>query len=262
MAGAAGEGAEAHAAVVPERVATHSRKVREALLVAMAAASGCVDAISYFALGRVFTSNMTGNVVLLGLAVGQGEGIRALRSAVAFAGFALGALIGAFVAGHAERGRASPVGLWPARVTMALGIELVMLAGFLAGWEVTGRHPAGAVGYVLVVVNAVAMGVQSAAVHRLRVPGVTTTYVTGTLTGLMSELLPPYRPSEGRLRRAGVIAAVFAGAAVGAILLIRTAWAAPVVPVALLAAVVVTAVLHYRPDRRWNAADQEKREGG
>jgi uncharacterized membrane protein YoaK (UPF0700 family) len=32
-------------------------------------AAGYVDAVSYLLLGRVFTANMTGNTVLLGLAI-------------------------------------------------------------------------------------------------------------------------------------------------------------------------------------------------
>jgi len=52
------------------------------VLVLTWAASG-VDAISYLGLGHVFTANMTGNAVLLGLAVGQGQGLAALRSIIA-----------------------------------------------------------------------------------------------------------------------------------------------------------------------------------
>ena len=37
----------------------------------LTAAAGYVDAVSYLALGRVFTANMTGNTVLLGLSLVQ-----------------------------------------------------------------------------------------------------------------------------------------------------------------------------------------------
>jgi uncharacterized membrane protein YoaK (UPF0700 family) len=34
-----------------------------------------VDAVSYLGLGRVFTANMTGNIVLLGLGIAGSEGL-------------------------------------------------------------------------------------------------------------------------------------------------------------------------------------------
>ena len=53
---------------------------RDAMVLVLTWAAGGVDAISYLGLGHVFTANMTGNAVLLGLAVGQGQGLAALRS--------------------------------------------------------------------------------------------------------------------------------------------------------------------------------------
>ena len=40
-----------------------------AVLVGLTAVTGLVDAVSYLALGHVFTANMTGNVVFLGFAL-------------------------------------------------------------------------------------------------------------------------------------------------------------------------------------------------
>ena len=37
--------------------------------------TGLVDAVSYLALGRVFTANMTGNVVLLGFGIAGSGGL-------------------------------------------------------------------------------------------------------------------------------------------------------------------------------------------
>ena len=45
--------------------------LKNALVLLLTAAAGYVDAVSYLALGRVFTANMTGNTVLLGLALVQ-----------------------------------------------------------------------------------------------------------------------------------------------------------------------------------------------
>ena len=46
---------------------------RESMLLLLSLAAASLDAISYLGLGRVFTAMMTGNTVLLGLALAQGE---------------------------------------------------------------------------------------------------------------------------------------------------------------------------------------------
>src|SRR3989449_11780262 len=67
---------------------------RDGMLLVLTWAAGSVDAISYLGLGHVFTAMMTGNTVLLGLAIGQGQVLAALRSVIALAGFCLGAAVG------------------------------------------------------------------------------------------------------------------------------------------------------------------------
>ena len=53
------------------------------VLLVMTAATGIVDAVSYLALGHVFTANMTGNVVLMGFRLGGASGISLSRSVIA-----------------------------------------------------------------------------------------------------------------------------------------------------------------------------------
>jgi len=145
------------------------------------AASG-VDAISYIGLGHVFTANMTGNTVLLGLAIGQGQGLAALRSIVALVGFALGAALGAIIV---ERGPRHPD--WPVAVTQAVVVEGIILGLFTVGWHLGGRS--GWMLYALIILSALAMGAQSAAIRHLKVPGVATTFITGTLTSMVAEFV-------------------------------------------------------------------------
>lgn len=45
------------------------RSERDALLLMLAIAAGSADGWSYFGLGHAFVANMTGNTVLLGIAV-------------------------------------------------------------------------------------------------------------------------------------------------------------------------------------------------
>jgi hypothetical protein len=55
------------------------------ILLAMTVVTGIVDAVSFLALGRVFTANMTGNLVLIGFAFAGAPGLShlAIRCGVA-----------------------------------------------------------------------------------------------------------------------------------------------------------------------------------
>src|SRR5437867_11417926 len=64
------------------------------LLLGLTVVTGLVDAVSYLALGHVFTANMTGNVVFLGFAAAGGRGLSAPRSGTAVVAFLIGAAIG------------------------------------------------------------------------------------------------------------------------------------------------------------------------
>ena len=153
---------------------------RDTMVLVLTWAASGVDAISYLGLGHVFTANMTGNAVLLGLAIGQGQGLAALRSIIALVGFAVGAALGAVIV---EKGT-YPAD-WPATVTRAMWMEGIILAVFGVTWHLGARN--GAILYALITLSALAMGIQSAAIRHLKVPGIATTYITGTLTSLVAE---------------------------------------------------------------------------
>jgi uncharacterized membrane protein YoaK (UPF0700 family) len=75
--------------------------VRDLPLVALTVASGAVDAISYFGLGKIFSAFMTGNLVFLGLGIAfLGLGIAEIQGPdvvpviVALSTFAAGAYLG------------------------------------------------------------------------------------------------------------------------------------------------------------------------
>ena len=48
-----------------------SAAYRQLCVLLLCMTSGIVDVIGYIGLGHVFTANMTGNIVLLGLAIGH-----------------------------------------------------------------------------------------------------------------------------------------------------------------------------------------------
>ena len=173
--------------------------VRDVRLLLLTWAAGAIDALGYLALGQVFTANMTGNTVLLGLHLGREQGAAALRAVVALVGFGAGLAIGALIV---ERLRGK--GPWPAAVTWALALEAAMLAAFAVGLATdSARSMAATQG--LIALSAVAMGVQSAAVRRLNVPGIATTFVTGTLTTAVTSLIAGSRgtasPGAGAAQR-------------------------------------------------------------
>jgi len=217
---------------------------RDVMLLVLTCGAGLVDAISYLELGHVFTAMMTGNTVLLALAIGQGEVMAALRSTLALVTFSVGAAGGAMVL---RRGRAR--GEWPPIVTATLAIEAVALGAFAALWHA--RGPAAgddALTLTLIALSGLAMGIQAAAVRHLGVPGVASTYITGTLTSLMAELV-----TDSASRHLRLLASVFlvygAGALVGAVLHARSSSLLAWLPCVCVAAVVVTGLVHHRGSR-------------
>ena len=165
---------------------------REAMLLLLTWAAGSMDAISYLGLGHVFTAMMTGNTVLLGLSLGQGHVLAALRSILALVGFAAGVAIGATIVQRDQRQDD-----WPPAVTWALALESVLLAAFALMWSLAGDERGAAAVYALIMVSALAMGIQSAGAQRLGIPGIMTTYITGTLTSLMVGLVTWLRSADG-----------------------------------------------------------------
>lgn len=215
--------------------------VRDLLLVCLTFASGAVDVISFLGLGRVFTALMSGNLILLGLAAGSGAGPEALRSAVSLVVYASGV----FMASKLVRDSTTPR-VWPANLTVALIWEAIAQAGLLAGWLGASGHPNQAFEVMLVGVSALAMGLQAGAVARLAVAGVTTTYVTGTLTGLIGGLALRSGTRRELVRRAVVLIALLAGAGCGALLLRGARSAAPALPLAMTLLVIAVATSRLR----------------
>jgi uncharacterized membrane protein YoaK (UPF0700 family) len=118
------------------------------------------DLASFTQLGGLFSSVMTGNLVVLGLAAARAVGELDARTAAAFAGCIAAVALGSCIGRRARRDDVA----WPAAVTDTLLVDLLPFAGLTVGWELTGSRPAGAWQLVLLGVAALAMGLQSAAV--------------------------------------------------------------------------------------------------
>jgi uncharacterized membrane protein YoaK (UPF0700 family) len=171
-----------------ERVTLLSEANRDVMILLLAWAAGSVDAISYLALGHVFTANMTGNTLLMGMNAGQGHQLEALRSATALLGYFFGVAIGALLAKAGDRRER-----WTAGVTLTLAVEAVALGAFGLAWYFTGASEASKPWYTLIAVSGMTMGLQSVAVRQLGIPGIVTTYITGTLTSLVAGLIAHFR---------------------------------------------------------------------
>ena len=187
---------------------------RVPLLLLLSVTTGLVDAASVLGLGKVFTANMTGNVVFLGFAAAGAPGFAWPSFVVAIAAFLFGALIagrtGKAFAGRSERrwlmvaATIETALLWTAAAT-AIGVGQAVLE--------TPRL------FAIIAFTAVAMGFRNATIRQLKVADLTTTVLTLTFTGLGADSSAAGGSNPNWRRRIGAVAAIFIGAAIGAVLL-------------------------------------------
>lgn len=225
--------------------------VRNLLLLLLSATAGAVDVVSYVELGRVFTANMTGNTVLLGLALGRVEPQAITHSGLALIGFLLGVTIGMGLVGEPNADHR-----WTRWITLTIAIEALVLASVLVGWQRSGGALDGKpIQLVLVVFTAVAMGLQTAAVRDLAVDGIVTTYITGTLTNFVGRIVRRgqgkgaavvQRPPDATWLLAGIWL-VYVGSATGTAAVIKWAhgWAL-CGPLGLVMLVIGIAAVRFR----------------
>ncbi len=188
-----------------------------ALLLALTALAGVVDAVSILGLGHVFVATMTGNLVFLGLAAAGAQGFTVSLSLLALAGFTVGVLVGARVceAARSHRGRAL-------RNVLVVKLALAGVVTVIAA--AVGAHPVGARD-AMVVLLAASMGAQLAAIRFLKVPDLLTVVLTMTLTGVLVERRRGWR--DAAMLRRGLSLVTFAvGALAGALLLLNVGIAA------------------------------------
>lgn len=209
------------------------------LLLLLSATTGLVDAASVLGLGKVFTANMTGNVVFLGFAAAGTPGFKVIPSVLALAAF----MAGAWGAGHLARAHVErALGrwlMWSAVVEAALlGIAALIALDI----DVAAQAPKAGV-MAVIALTGFAMGLRNATVRQLKVPDLTTTVLTLTITGIAADQVGGRTPNFAR--RFGAVLSIFAGAAVGALLLFHGGLA---LPLALAGAIVLGATLVFLRD--------------
>jgi uncharacterized membrane protein YoaK (UPF0700 family) len=150
------------------------------LLLILTFVTGLVDAVSYLNLGHVFVANMTGNIVFLGFALAGAEGFSAPASLAALAGF----LVGALAAGRLGSSTGQHRGRF---LAIAVLVKILLVVAALVVAMIIANPDSQLVQYALIILLALAMGVQNATARRLAVPDLTTTVLTLTLTGLAAD---------------------------------------------------------------------------
>ncbi|MGW9402675.1 YoaK family protein [Arthrobacter sp. NPDC055585] len=213
------------------------------LMLALTFSTGVIDAVGYLGLDNVFTGNMTGNVVLLGMAFAGGAELPILRPALALVFFMLGAAL----AGRMLR--RGPEG-WSWRVSVAVMVVaawITLLAVFTAVVDVQANE---VLGSITTSSMATAMGVQAATAKRLKVAEITTVVVTSTITGLAADSRLAGGDSKFWARRALAIALILAGAVAGAAALNVGLWLGLALSAVISTAVAVFGyVRHHRETR-------------
>lgn len=175
---------------------------------------------------------MTGNVVILGFAAAGAPGFSVPHSATSLAFFLAGATTG----GRIIRGTGAGSRRTWTRVTLAA--ETVLLAAAATVAHVTAEDGRLHV-YAVIALTAFAMGLRNATVQKLAVPALTTTtVVTMTLTGLASDSHAAGGSGERSRRRTASVAAMFAGAVLGAALVLHHGIAAPLLLAAAMSGVL------------------------
>jgi len=196
--------------------------------------SGVIDAVCYLGLGRVFTANMTGNVVVIGFAAAGAPGFSARASLTSLAVFLVGAMAGGWLTGYVTRRSR--------RLSSAIAAEAIFVAAGAAVASTAGTVATGWGQYTTITLLAFAMGIRNAVVRGLSIPDMTTTVLTMTLTGLAADSALAGGTSPRAGRRAASALAMLVGAIVGAALFLHEGPGLPLVISAAVAALAAVAV--------------------
>jgi len=201
-----------------DRAAAQNTKANEersllGVLLVLTLLSGLVDAVCYLGLGRVFTANMTGNIVVLGFAAAGAPGFSVTATLTSLGVFLVGAVAGGRLT---TRIRSRSRGL-----TLAIALEAVFVAAaasvaFEAVTVATGWGR-----YTTIALLAFAMGIRNAVIRRLSIPDITTTVLTMTLTGLAADSALAGGSNRRAPRRVLSALAMLAGAIAGAALFLH-----------------------------------------
>ncbi len=180
---------------------THHPSGPLAVAVALAAAAGFVDAHIYVNVAPVFVANMSGNLIHLGILLGDGSWRTAVASLLTLGAFTSGVAL-ATIHHDREVARDRPVGS-----SVLLATEAVLLLALTVWMAATATHfttEPRPVAYPVLLVAGVAMGLQASAIRRVGQVAIATTYGTGAIVRIGETVVlaarRANRPTEHRRR--------------------------------------------------------------
>jgi uncharacterized membrane protein YoaK (UPF0700 family) len=215
------------ALMAPGRPGTMVRKNIISAMAVLTLASGSLDVTAFLRLGGVFASVMTSNLVFVGIAVVKAERSLVTHCAVALVSYIVGVGTATAVA-KPGAGTGRPC---TRRANFVLGGEFLLLVAYALWWIAAGAHPKGWAQLVLLGAVALAMGSQGVAARELAGAEIATTYLTGTLTGVVGSLAGRRRPDPVATV---VLVSLLVGAAAGAALIEELPVAVPLLAVAAI----------------------------
>src|SRR6266702_578501 len=192
-----------------------TEKIVPYALLGMTAVTGLVDAVSFLSLGRVFTANMTGNIVLLAFAAAHVPGLSIARSLAALLAFLVGAIFGGRI--MARAGADSQIRF--AAQAFLLEDAFLFAASLCAIGYRRDLLEHSFQPFALIALTALAMGTRNAAVRKLAIPDLTTTVLTLTITGIGADSSLANGNNPRLARRVEAVVAMFLGAALGAVII-------------------------------------------
>jgi uncharacterized membrane protein YoaK (UPF0700 family) len=187
-------------------------------LLLLTAATGAIDAVSYLSLDKVFTGNMTGNVLFIGFALVGVAGIPLLNNVVALLGFIVGSIISGRIVG---RGHTEKLPISSAWVLIVGGIIAIGLGVY---WVLAGELPHIAI-LVTTFLLAAVMGGQVSAVKPVGNSDITTIVVTNTLANLARDSRLGGGKGQAWVHRFLAVLCMGVGAAIGAWII--SVWGGP-----------------------------------
>jgi uncharacterized membrane protein YoaK (UPF0700 family) len=208
------------------------REYSAALLI-LTAATGAIDGVSYLALDRVFTGNMTGNVLFIGFGLVGVAGIPVVNNLVALLAFMLGAVIGSRVTRHGAHEVRLPRA---SMVVLSVGTVLVLVLSVV--WLSVGTIGTP----VMIGITgglALLLGAQAAAVKHIGIRDLSTVVVTMTMVNLASDSRLAGGRGASWFRRVAAIATMGLGALASAAVTLHLGGAYALLLAGLIMAVAV-----------------------
>jgi uncharacterized membrane protein YoaK (UPF0700 family) len=195
------------------RLRDHPSGLHLGLMLALTFSTGVVDAVGYLGLDRVFTGNMTGNVVILAMALADPSSkLPIIGPIIALVCF----LAGAAIAGRVFRGLKA--GWYPRTTVLLICVAALLATAAILAFAIAVRPEP--LNLAITGAMGLAMGTQAGSARHIGVADVTTVVVTSTLVGIaFDSRFGGGKDKHPWPRRAGAILLIGAGAAVGALLL-------------------------------------------